>query len=349
MDLLSPIVSAIDTHTGGEPARIVLGGLPPILGDDMAAKKAYFTANLDHWRTLLMQEPRGHKDMFGVILTTPTTAESNYGALFIDSTGAIDMCGHGLMALATALIEVGMVKANAPETILRFNTPAGLVETRAHVQGERVSSVTVKNVPSFVAIRDFGVRLPDLGMVVVDVVFAGNFFAMVPGSALGVQVTTGNISRLVSLGMAVKEAVNTSLHISHPEWAHINQVELTKIYDTPDSMKSTTRSVVIFGKGQLDRSPCGTGTAAMMTLAHAKGELALGEEHISENLLGSCFRGHLLRELQIGDRRAVLPIVSGEAYLTGIPQFLLDPRDPLANGFLLDSCVRITDQQQQKT
>lgn len=344
MDRFSPIVSAIDTHTGGEPARIILAGLPPILGETMASKKAYFITHLDHWRTLLMQEPRGHKDMFGVVLTTPTTAESDYGALFIDCAGAIDMCGHGLMALTTALIEIGMVQASAPDTILRFDTPAGFVETQAHVQGRRVSSVSVKNVPSFVAVRDFAIRLPGLGEVLVDVVFAGNFFALVPGSGLGVQVSTENISQLISLGMAVKEAINAALPICHPEWPHINRVELTKIYDTLDPKSSHTRSVVIFGAGQLDRSPCGTGTAAMMTLAHAKGELALGVEHISENLLGSSFRGYLQRELQIGDQRVVLPIVCGEAYLTGMPQFLRDPFDPLANGFLLDGCVRTAHQ-----
>jgi len=257
------------------------------------------------------------------------------------------MCGHGLMALTTALIEIGMVKAQTPETILRFDTPSGLVETRAHMQGQHVSGVTVKNVPSFVAIRDFGIGLPGLGEVLVDVVFAGNFFALVPASALGVPVTTEHIGPLIRLGMAVKKTINAALQISHPEWAHINQIELIKIYDCPDPTSTNTKSVVIFGAGQLDRSPCGTGTAAMMTLAHAQGELALGEEHISENLLGSCFRGHLEQEWQIGDRHYVVPIISGESYLTGMPQLLLDPRDPLAHGFLFGDCLPITSQHPQ--
>ena len=333
---LTTIVSAIDTHTGGEPARIVLSGLPPIPGNSMAQKKAYFSNNLDHWRTLLIQEPRGHKDMFGVILTAPTNATADFGALFIDSSGAIDMCGHGLMALTTALIETGMVKADAPEIQLHFDTSAGLVETRATIDKQRVSSVSVTNVPSFVIAQDLAIWLPEIGEVQVDVVFADNIVALVSGSALGVPVTAEHTRQLTTLGMAVKEAINATVCMTHPKLAHIAKVQLTKIYDVPDPQRTDTKSVVIFGAGQLDRSPCGTGTSAMMTLAHTKGDLALGVEHISENLLGSCFRGHLQRELTIDNHLAVVPVVSGESYVTGLSHFVMDPRDPLPYGFLVD-------------
>ena len=329
------VVSAIDTHTAGEPARIILSGLPPILGDSMAQKKAYFSAHLDHWRTLLIQEPRGHKDMFGVILTAPAQATADFGALFIDSDGAIDMCGHGLMALTTALIETNHVQVNAPEISLRFDTPAGLVETRATMQGQRVGSVSVINVPSFVIAQNLAIWLPKIGDVAVDVVFAGNVVALVPGSALGVPVDASHAHQLISLGMAIKNAVNASMCIIHPDHAHICTVQLTKIYDRLDPSRSDTTSVVIFGQGQLDRSPCGTGTSAMMTLAYAKGELELGEEHISENLLGSCFRGHLQTALPMDPDQAVVPVVSGVSHLTGISHFVMDPRDPLPYGFLV--------------
>lgn len=337
MPPLTPLLSLIDAHTGGEPARLVLGGLPPIPGATMAAKKAHFQAHLDHWRTLLMREPRGHKDMFGVILTEPTSTDADYGALFIDSAGAIDMCGHGLMALSTALIEVGMVPALEPETSLRFDTPVGRVEARATLEGERVGEVSLTNVPAFVLERDVAISLAGVGEVRVDVVFGGNVFALVPASALGVRVTPAQSRELIRLGMAVKQAINATLQISHPEWAHINQVQLTKIYEPPSPTNPVTKNAVIFGAGQLDRSPCGTGTSAAMALAHAKGELALGEEHLSEGILGTRFHGHLEREVSIGRHRAVVPVVTGEAYLTGRLEVLLDPRDPFPCGFLLDA------------
>jgi proline racemase len=337
MPPLTPVLSLIDAHTGGEPARLVLGGLPPIPGATMAAKKASFQAHLDHRRTLLMQEPRGHKDMFGVVLTEPTTPDADYGALFIDSAGAIDMCGHGLMALTTALIELGLVAAVAPDTTLRFDTPAGRVEARAQIHGERVSAVSLTNVPAFVLERDVAIRVAGVGKVRVDVVFGGNFFALVPASALGVTVAPEHSRQLIALGMAVKEAINATLAIAHPEWEHIQQVGLTKIYEPPDPTQPITKNVVIFGAGQLDRSPCGTGTSAAMALAHAKGELPLGVEHISEGILGTRFHGHLEREVSIGGLRAVVPVVTGEAYLTGKVDVLLDPRDPFPYGFLLDA------------
>lgn len=330
------VVSAIDTHTAGEPARIILSGLPPILGHSMAQKKLYFCTHLDHWRTLLIQEPRGHKNMFGVILTAPTSAAADFGALFIDSGGAIDMCGHGLMALTTALIETGQVQVDVPETRLCFDTAAGLVETRAKIEAQRVSSVSVTNVPSFVIAQDLGIWLPTIGEVAVDVVFAGNFVALVPGSALGVPVAASHAHQLISLGMAIKEAVNATTTFIHPELAHISNVELAMIYDRLDPSRSDTKSVVVFGAGQLDRSPCGTGTSAMMTLAYAKGELKLGVEHISENLLGSCFRGHLQMVISTDQRQALVPVVSGVSHLTGISHFVIDPRDPLSYGFLVD-------------
>lgn len=337
MPPLTPLLSLIDAHTGGEPARLVLSGLPPIPGATMAAKKAHFQTHLDHWRTLLMREPRGHKDMFGVILTEPTTPDADYGALFIDSAGAIDMCGHGLMALTTALIEIGMVPAVAPETSLRFDTPVGRVEARAQIEVERVSAVSLTNVPAFVLERDVAISLEGVGEVRVDVVFGGNVFALVRASALGVTVAPEHSRVLIALGMAVKEAINAKLPITHPEWDHIQQVELTKIYEPPSPTNPVTKNAVIFGAGQLDRSPCGTGTSAAMALAHANGELPLGVEHISEGILGTRFHGHVEREVSIGGHLAVVPVVTGEAYLTGRVDVLLDPRDPFPYGFLLDA------------
>jgi proline racemase len=337
MAQFSHIISTIDTHTAGEPARIILSGLPPILGNTMAEKKQYMKEHLDHFRTLLMQEPRGHKDMFGIVLTPPIRQEAHYGVLFIDSEGYIDMCGHSIMSATTALIEIGMVLPIEPETCVIFDTPAGLIEARARIEGNRVIEVSVANVPSFLYAKDVAVDLRGIGSINVDVAFGGNFFALVPAKALGVAVHPENSVRLIELGAAVKTAVNAKLTVQHPIVDHITKVELTMIYDKPESSQPFAKSVVIFGDGQLDRCPCGTGTSAAMAALYAKGELPLDTEYINESIIGTRFKGKLLRQVQLGDFVAVEPVVTGTAYITGIQQFVVDPNDPFKNGFLVGS------------
>jgi proline racemase len=275
MAQFSHIISTIDTHTAGEPARIVLSGLPPILGNTMAEKKQYMKEHLDHFRTLLMQEPRGHKDMFGIVLTPPTRQKAHYGALFIDSEGYIDMCGHSIMSATTALIENGIIQPIDPETSVIFDTPAGLIEARARIEGNRVIEVSVANVLSFLYAKEVAIDLPEIGNINVDIAFGGNFFALVPAKVLGVAVHPENSIRLIELGAAVKTAVNAKLTVQHPTVDHITKVELVMIYDNPESSQPFAKSVVIFGDGQLDRCPCGTGTSAAMAALYAKGELPL--------------------------------------------------------------------------
>jgi proline racemase/trans-L-3-hydroxyproline dehydratase len=198
------IISAIDVHTAGEPTRIVLSGLPPIPGATMAEKKCYMMQHLDHIRTLLMQEPRGHSDMFGVVITPPTTDRGQYGVLFMDNAGYIDMCGHGIIGVTTALIEIGMIPATEPETTVVFDTPAGLIKSYARVEGNQVVDVSVANVSSFLYARDVELDLPDVGKITLDVSFGGNFFAVVRARDLRVSVHPDNISKLIRLGMMVK-------------------------------------------------------------------------------------------------------------------------------------------------
>jgi proline racemase/trans-L-3-hydroxyproline dehydratase len=333
MAKFSHIIVAIDTHAAGEPTRIVLSGLPPIHGETMAAKKRYMRAHLDHFRTLLMQEPRGHSDMFGAILTPPTTACGQYGLLFMDSTGYLDMCGHGTMSVTTALIEMGMLSPTEPETIMTFDTPAGTITSHARVEEQQVVAVSVANVPSFLYASDVVVQLPGVGAVAIDVAFGGNFFALVPARAFGLTVQPAQRSHLIHAGMLVKQAVNATLRIQHPTTPHITTVELTEIYEQPDPARPYTRSVVIFGDGQMDRSPCGTGTSAAMATRYGKGALPLGVEFINESIIGTRFRGHLVRQVQVGELVAVQPVVTGTASITGLQQFVVDPDDPVKYGF----------------
>jgi proline racemase/trans-L-3-hydroxyproline dehydratase len=328
----SHLISAIDTHTAGEPTRIVLRGLPQLVGRTMAEKRNDMRERLDRFRTLLMQEPRGHRDMFGAVLTTPVTEEAQCGLIFMDHDGYLDMCGHGTIGAATALIETGWVPPIEPETRIAFDTPSGLVETRARIQDGRVVEVSLFNVSSFAHSRDVALDVPGLGRIVVDVSFGGNFVAMVPASAVGTSVRPENLQKLVHVAILIKRAVNEQISVQHPLQQHIARVELTEIYERPDPSKPYSKGVAVFGEGQVDRSPCGTGTAATMATLYSRGELSLGQEFTSESIIGTRFTGKLLRETRVGGFVAVEPVISGQAFLTGIQQFVLNPRDPLGWG-----------------
>ncbi|WP_066378933.1 proline racemase family protein [Anabaena sp. CA = ATCC 33047] len=329
------IISAIDTHTDGEPTRIVLSGIPPIIGETMAQKKQYMKDKLDHIRTLLMQEPRGHKDMFGAIITPPTTNQSDYGIIFMDNSGYIDMCGSGIIGATTTLIEIGMIPIIEPETVVSFDTPAGLVECRAKIEESQVSQVCVANVPSFLYAKDVEITLPDIGKILVDVSFGGNFFAIVQAQALGVAVHPDNISTLIRLGMLVKKAVNEQISVQHPIEQHINTVEFTMIYEQPEAFVPFSQGVVIFGNGQMDRCPCGTGTSALMATLYGKNQLPLGLNFTSQSIIGTTFKGKLVAKVNVGDMVAVNPVLTGDAHITGIQQFVVDANDPLKYGFVV--------------
>jgi proline racemase/trans-L-3-hydroxyproline dehydratase len=329
------IIAAVDVHTAGEPARIILSGLPPVPGITMTEKKQYMAHHLDHIRTLLLHEPRGHRDMFGVILVPPTIDQADYGILFMDSAGYIDMCGHSVMGATAALIEMGIIAAREPQTKIIFDTPAGLVESYARVAGNRIVEVSIANVPSFLYQRDVEIHLPDLGAIRIDVSFGGNFFALVPTECLGISVHPNHYAELVRLGIAIKEAVNRTLQVQHPTRPSIAKVELTEIYEKPLPSALFSKSVVIFGQGQMDRCPCGTGTSAAMAMLYGKGELPLGVEFISESIIGTRFKGKLVKDVRVGGLVAVEPIITGNSYITGIQQFVADPSDPLKYGFMI--------------
>jgi proline racemase/trans-L-3-hydroxyproline dehydratase len=329
------IISTVDTHTAGEPTRIVLSGLPPILGTTMAVKKRYMMEHLDHFRTLLMQEPRGHRDMVGAILTPPTTERSAYGILFMDHAGYLDMCGHATIGITTALATTGMIPLSEPETVVIFDTSAGSIESHARVERHEVVEVSVANVSSFLYAKDVALHLPDLGAISIDVSFAGNFIALARARDLGVSVHADHVAKLLELGTLVKTAVNARLQVYHPTQPHLTTVQLTQIYDQPEPPRPFARSIAIFGSGQMDRSPCGTGTSALMATLYVRGELPLGVQFINESIIGTRFSGRLIREVQVGEFVAVDPIFTGQAYLTGMHQFVVDPNDPAKYGFVV--------------
>jgi len=331
----SHVISAVDSHTAGEPTRIITSGLPPILGATMAEKWEYTRRNLDRFRTALMHEPRGHADMFGAILTAPTTPQADFGLLFMDGGGYLTMCGHGTIGAATVLVETGVVPAQEPETVITFDTPAGLVEAHVVVEGERVKEVWLENVPSFLYAADVKINVPGLGQVVVDISFGGNFFALVSAEPLGLSVEPAHLATLIDFGLRIRAAANEQISVQHPTEKHISCIELVEFTDRPAHPEANARNVVIFGAGAVDRSPCGTGTSAKMATLFGKGELGLGQPFVHESILGTLFRGELLRTTQVGNFTAVVPKVAGNAYITGLQQFVIDPNDPLKYGFVL--------------
>lgn len=329
------VLTTVDTHTAGEPTRIVVSGVP-FLGGTMAERRRQLQEEYDFIRTALMHEPRGHADMFGAILMAPADPDADLGVVFMDSGGYLAMCGHGSIGVVTAALATGVVSAEEPETEVLMDTPAGLVRARALVERGRVSEVAVENVPAFVYRRDVELDLPS-GPLPVDISFGGNFFALVSAESLGVPVALSHLSDLIERGLAIRAAVNERVEVLHPTHPEIDSVDLVEIYEAFPEDGVDCRNVVVFGEGQVDRSPCGTGTSAKMAALYAKGDLELDEPFVNQSILGTRFTGRLLREERVGDVPAVVPEITGSAYVTGFHQFVVDSNDPLKAGFSLGS------------
>jgi proline racemase len=333
----SRVFAAIDSHTEGMPTRVVTGGVGVIPGATMAERRAHFGEHLDDLRTLLMYEPRGHGAMSGAILQPPTRPDADWGVLFIEVSGCLPMCGHGTIGVATVLVETGMVAVTEPVTEIRLDTPAGLVAVDVRVTGGHAESVTLTNVPAYAHALDAVVRSPSFGPVPVDVAFGGNFYAIVDLAALDIPFapTEPRVrQRMLDAGLELMDAVTDQLAPRHPERPDIegcHHVYLT----APGSTAATSRHAMAIHPGWFDRSPCGTGTSARMAQLHARGELAIGAEFVNESIIGSRFVGRLVDTTTVGGRPAVVPTVTGRAWITGMGQYLLDPTDPFPAGFLL--------------
>jgi proline racemase len=274
-----------------------------------------------------MREPRGHSAMSGAILQPPTRPDADWGVLFIEVSGLLPMCGHGTIGVATVLVETGMVSVTEPETELALDTPAGLVRTRVAVRDGRATAVTLRNVPSFLLARD-----RQIGGVPYDMAYGGNFYALVEASAAGVAVDPARSGELIARGLSLMEAINAADRPVHPEDERIAGCRHVVFYeDSPGG----TRNATSIHPGWLDRSPCGTGTSARMASLHARGELATGEAFVNESLIGTRFTGRVVEETTVGGLPAIVPEITGRAWVTGMGQYLLDASDPFPAGFAL--------------
>jgi trans-L-3-hydroxyproline dehydratase len=331
-------ITTIDAHAAGEPLRIITSGLPELLGATILERRRYMREHLDHVRRALMWEPRGHYNMYGCVLTPPVTSEANLGIIFLHNEGYSTMCGHGVIALVTALIEAGAIPPTGPQTPINLDTPAGLVRATAHCDEQgRVERVSFLNVPSFLYARDLTVDLPELGQIKVDIAFGGAFYAIVPAERVGLQVTPEQTAQLIAAGEAIKRAVNAAVPIQHPTEADLGFLYGTILTGPAEAPEHHSRNICVFANAEVDRSPTGTGVSARLALHHAKGELKQGETVVVESILGrhSTFSGRVVGSAQVGPFAAVVPEVGGAAHITGRHELILDPRDRLGQGFLL--------------
>lgn len=328
-------LNIIDSHTMGEPTRVVVSGLPVIPGKNMIEKKKYLVENYDYIRTMLMHEPRGHRDMFGAIITEPTREEADFGVIFMDGGGYLNMCCHGSIGVSTILVETGMVEVKEPYTDVILEAPAGLIKARVKVQNKRAVEVSIRNVPSFLYGEDLKIQVPSLGEIKFDISFGGSFFALVNAEQLGMKVDVHNADELVRIGLLIRDEINKTIKVAHPDNPSINSVDLVEIYDKPTNPEADLKNVVVFGMGQFDRSPCGTGTSAKLAALYAKGKIGINEEFIYESITGTTFIGRVLEERKVGNIKAVIPEVTGRAFITGFSQVVVDPDDPFKYGFVL--------------
>lgn len=322
----------IDAHTCGNPVRLVAGGGPDLQGDNMGEKRQHFLNKYDWIRKGLMFEPRGHDMMSGSILYPPTEPENDTGILFIETSGCLPMCGHGTIGSVTIMIQEGLVDPKEPGK-LRLETPAGLVETDYSMDGDRVSSVKIKNVASFLAAEDLQVECPDLGTLTFDVAYGGNFYAIIDPQKNFSGLQDFKADQLINWSREIRSRINEQHDFVHPEDERISG--LSHILWTGETIDSeaTARNAVFYGDKAIDRSPCGTGTSARLAQWSAKGKLKKGDEFVHESIIGSQFVGRIEDHTTVGDKPAIIPSIEGWARITGYNTITIDDDDPYAHGF----------------
>lgn len=342
---LSNLITAVDLHACGEPGRVITGGVLDVPGRTMFEKKSWLQQHADYLRKRMLREPRGYPAANCNLLLPPTHPQADAGFVIMEQVEYPAMSGSNTICVVTALIETGMVAAQEPRATLRLDTPAGLVQVEAEVRGGKVKSVTFENVPAFAVHLDAKVEVPQLGTVTVDVAYGGMFYVIADAQPFGLRLTPDEGRDIVRIGEMVKVAACEQLPVVHPENSGIRGVTIAELTAPPTRPEAAAKNAVIVSTGQLDwkrpatwtgaldRSPCGTGTCARMAVLHAKGKLPLNQPFAHEGILGTIFTGCLVRETRVGKYPAVVPTLTGSAWITGFAHYVLDPDDPFPEGF----------------
>ncbi len=326
----------VDLHTGGEPLRVFLDGLPPINGSTILKKRRYFRDHLDYIRTGTMWEPRGHADMYGAVITDPVTPGADFGTFFMHNEGYSTMCGHAMIALVTLVLDTGIVQREGLNPVVQIDAPPGRITAVGHraERTGRVARVSFRNVPSFVALRDQTVHIPSLGDVRFDLAYGGAFYAYVDARPLGLSLDASEFSRIIDCGRAIKAAVAGGFDVKHPFEEDLSFLYGTIFVGDPVDPSHHSRNVCVFADGEVDRSATGSGVSGRAAIHHARGELAAGDRITIESILGTCMDVAVVSETTYGPHSAVIPEVTGQAWITGSNQFWFDPSDPLRQGFI---------------
>ena len=341
----SSLITAVDAHACGEPGRVITGGVLDVPGRTMFEKKTYLETQADHIRLRMLREPRGYPAANCNLILPPTHPDADAGFVIMEQVEYPPMSGTNIICVVTVLIETGMVPATEPITRLKLDTPAGLVGVEAEVVNGKVRKVTFRNVPAFATHLDTPVEVRGLGTVTVDVAYGGMFYVIADAAALGFRLTPDEARDIVRVTEMIKAATREQLPVAHPENPGISGVSIGQLSGEASRPGVHRKNAVVVSTGELDwsrpaswtgvldRSPCGTGTCAKMATLHAKGKLALHQDFVHEGILGTTFTGRLIEETRVGPYAGVVPALSGQAWITGFAQYVLDPEDPFPNGF----------------
>ncbi len=328
-------ISTVEVHTGGEAFRIVTSGLPKMQGKTIVARRAWLKEHADHIRRALMFEPRGHADMYGGYLTEPVSAGADFGIIFVHNEGYSDHCGHGVIGLATAAVELGWIERTEPETRVGIDAPCGFIEAFVQWDGNHAGNVRFVNVPSFIWQRDVTVQTPSFGSVTGDIAFGGAFYFYTDGAPFDLPIRESAVDKLIQFGAEVKAAANAAVKVVHPEIPELNHIYGTIIANEPRHAGSSQANCCVFADREVDRSPTGSGTAGRVAQLYFRGRLKKDETLVNESVIGTVFKGRVLSETKLGSFDAVIPEIEGNAYICGFANWIIDDRDPLTYGFLV--------------
>ncbi len=341
----SHMITAVDAHAAGEPGRVITGGLPHIPGNSVFEKMKWMESNADFIRQRMLREPRGYPVLCCNALVPPCHPEADAGFIIMEQTEYAAMSGSNTICVTTVLLETGIIPMQEPITELTLEAPAGLIKVTAACRDGKVISVTMQNVPSFAVHLDAELDVPHLGRVTVDIAWGGMFFVIADAAQLGIEINSQNGGELTRLGEMLRAAAAEQLPVAHPENPALRGPTISQISGAPTHPQAQGKNAVTVStgavdwdrpstwRGALDRSPCGTGTCAKMAVMHAKGELGLNEDFVYEGVLGTLFTGRLIEETTVGPYKAVVPTLSGQGWITGFANYVVDPTDPFQDGF----------------
>lgn len=328
-------VTTVESHTEGMPTRVVTSGVGVIPGKTMFEKRAYFMEHMDHIRQWLMYEPRGHSAMSGAILQPSTRPDADVGVVYIEVSGCLPMCGHGTIGVATVLVEKGLVPVVEPITTVRLDTPAGLVTVDVAVKDGRAEKVTLTNVPSFSYALDQVVEVAGFGQVKYDMAYGGNFYAIIPIERVGIEFKRENGGKLLAAGLAISDAINEQNRPVHPENPEIAICHHVDFVSPGEDGPLHWKNAMAIHPGWFDRSPCGTGTSARLAQMVARGQFRDDDVLLNESWIGSHFEGRVKAHTKVAGFDAIVPTITGRAWVMGEATWTLDSRDPFPNGFLV--------------